>query len=127
MNLFTIMCHLIRMSFIHALEYQEAIEKEKYVPGTAILRPEYFEKELEAHRKMSEAGVASYMLIKVITDDIRSTSEHLQSMIRQSDVVGNGYDGNHYLLLTQTDSDIFEIIGKRLESKQINYEIVEGM
>ena len=127
MNLFTIMCHLIRMSFIHALEYQEAIEKEKYVPGTVILLPEYFEKELESQRKMSEAGVASYMLIRIITDNINSISEHLQSMIRQSDVVGNGKDGKLYLLLTQTNRDIFEIIGKRLEGIQINYEIVEGM
>lgn len=127
MNLFTILGNLIRVSFLRALEYQEAIEDEKYFKGTEILIPEFFERELESQRKMSEAGIASYMLLKLNAEDEKKASAQLQGLIRHSDTVGKGEDGNFYLLLTQITRDIFGIIGERLEGKGVSYEIVEGM
>ena len=127
MNLFTILCHLIRVAFLRALEYQEAIEKEKHYEGTFILLPEYFNIELMSQRKMSDAGVASYILLQIVTDDFVTDAAKLQGMIRHSDVVGDLEDGNHYLLLTQTDREIFKIIGKRLDANGIEYRIVEGI
>ena len=127
MNLFTILCHLIRVSFLRALEYQTAIEDEKYFSDTVILKPEYFEAELESQRKMSEAGVASYILLQLTTDAILDTSHKLQGLIRHSDIVGEGKDGEHYLLLTQTNKEIFKTIGERLESNDVVYTILEGI
>lgn len=127
MNLFTIMCHLIRVAFRRALEYQVAIEDEKYYPDTSILKPEFFEAELESQRKMSEAGVASFILLKLRTNEILDVSHRLQGLIRHSDLVGEDNDGLHYLLLTQINKDIFKNIGERLESNGIEYEILEGI
>ena len=127
MNLFTIMCHLIRVAFRRALEYQVAIEDEKYYPDTSILKPEYFEAELESQRKMSEAGVASFILLKLFTNEILTVSHKLQGLIRHSDLVGEDKEGSHYLLLTQTNKEIFKTIGERLESNGIEYEITEGI
>ncbi len=127
MNLFTILCHLIRLAFMRALAYQNAIEREKFYPGTEILLPEYFVIELDSQRKMAEAGVASYLLLDIHTDDFTETGSRLQSMIRHSDIIGNGTDGKHYLLLTQTDREIFRIIGDRLTQSGIDYTIAEGM
>lgn len=127
MNLFTILCHLIRVSFRRALEYQTAIEDEKYFTDTVILKPEFFDAELESQRKMSEAGVASFILLQLKTDEILETSHKLQRLIRHSDMVGEGSDGEHYLLLTQTNKEIFKTIGERLENSEIEYTIMEGI
>ena len=127
MNLFTILGNLIRVSFLRALEYQEAIESEKYMEGTDILLPEYFEKELDSQRKMANAGVASYILLKINTDDMVETSHNLRGLIRHSDILGIGNDKVNYLLLTQTNMDIFNTIGERFTNKGIDYTIMEGM
>lgn len=127
MNLFTIMCNLIKVSFKRALEYQDAIESEKFHKGTGILLPEYFMKELESQRRMSDAGVASYILIEVAADNVISLDRHIQGLIRHSDYAGTGTDGKAYVLFTQTTRDIFEVVGKRLREHDIEFTIVEGM
>ncbi len=127
MNLFTILCHLIRVSFMRALEYQAAIQDEKYIKDTEVLKPEYFEIELASQRNMSDAGVASYVLLKLNTDDVIKTCEKLENLIRHTDFVGMGSDGGNYLLLTQINKAIFETIGERLKKNDIDYTIVEGM
>ena len=127
MNLFTILCNLIRVAFMRALDYQKAIEDDKYYDGTDILLPQYLEIELESQRKMSEAGIASYLYIRIDTEDSIQTGVKLQNMIRQSDFIGRGTDGKCYLLLTQTNKDIFKNIGERLKRNDIEYTIVEGM
>ena len=127
MNLFTILCSLIRVSFMRALEYQEAIEDEKYYPGTQVLIPEFFKTELEAQRKMAEAGVASCILLKLDDDEIGEVDEKMRGLIRHSDLLGRGEDGGNYLLLTQTTADILDIVGKRFKGKGIGYTVMEGM
>ncbi|MBQ7587892.1 MAG: NAD(P)-dependent oxidoreductase [Lachnospiraceae bacterium] len=127
MNLFTILCSLIRVSFIRALEYQQAIEDEKYYRDTEVLIPSFFEDELNSQRKMAEAGVASYILLQIEESDVTSFNDSLKGLIRHSDIAGAGYDGNYYLLLTQTNRDIVGIVGKRLTEHEIKYTVVEGM
>ncbi|MCR5604002.1 MAG: hypothetical protein K6G27_09935 [Lachnospiraceae bacterium] len=127
MNLFTILCSLIRVSFLRALEYQEAIEDEKYYRDTEVLIPSFFEDELNSQRKMAEAGVASYILLQIEESDVTSFDNCLKGLIRHSDMAGAGYDGNYYLLLTQTNRDIVGIVGKRLSKHNIKYTVVEGM
>ncbi|MBR6315719.1 MAG: hypothetical protein IKR58_01805 [Lachnospiraceae bacterium] len=127
LNLFTILCNLIQVSFLRALEYQEAIEGEKYYEGTTILMPEYFDQELQSRRKMADAGVASYVLLQIYTDDFPATCEKLQGMIRHSDELGDDQEGNHYLMLSQITGEIFKIIGNRLEAGGVEYRIVEGI
>ncbi len=127
MNLFTIMCNLIRVSFKRALEYQDAIEDEKYYKGTEVLLPEFFEKELDSQRKMSDAGVASYILVRLKNEDVNTLYKRLQGLIRHSDFVGIAEDKEPYLLFTQTTRDIFKTVGKRLTDHSIEYSIVEGM
>ena len=127
MNMFTILCHLIRISFIRAMDYQSAIQREKYYEGTEVLMPDYFEEGLEAQRKMAEAGVATYVLLEIRGSDMRETDSKLSKLTRHSDIVGEGRDGKLYLLLTQTNKKIFETVGERLSANGIEYRIAEGM
>ncbi|MCR4691969.1 MAG: hypothetical protein K5739_11550 [Lachnospiraceae bacterium] len=126
-NLFTILCHLIRVSFRRALDYQEAIENEKYYPGTDVLMPEYFDMELESQRKIADAGMASFVLLQLPEHEVRKMNEQLHGLIRHSDILGRSSDGNSYLLLTQINRRIFDTIGDRLTASGVEYTIVEGM
>ncbi|MCR5419395.1 MAG: hypothetical protein K6E98_00110 [Lachnospiraceae bacterium] len=127
MNLFTILCHLIRVSFLRALDYQEAIEDEKYYEGTEVLIKEYFISELELQRKMADSGIAHYILLKIEADDIVRFYNSLKGIIRHSDLMGIGEEESFYLLLTQTTRDIFDIVGNRLKGHNIVFEVVEGI
>lgn len=122
-NLFTILCNLIRMSFERAYEYQQAIESERCLEGTEILKEEFFTEILEAQKKMEESGLASYALLKFVSKDYSYINENTRGMIRQNDVLGLMEDGNVYLLLTQVTNDNLGIIGERIANRGLTFEI----
>ena len=124
-NLFTILCNLVRVSFLRALDYQDAINDRKYHPGTDVLRSEYFRKELEIQKRMSEAGVASHLLLKIYSEDVNSLAEKSRGLVRQSDFLGEDENGELYLLLSMVTKDTFSVIGERLKNKGIAFSIVE--
>ena len=115
----------LRVSFLRAFDYQEAIQDRKYYGETDILRPEYFAKELEIQQKMAEAGVASHLLLKVESENAESLTEKSRGLVRQSDYIGMDENGGLYLLLSMVTKDTFSVIGERLQNKGISYSIVE--
>lgn len=124
LNLFSILCNLIRVSFERAYEYQIAIEDDKYLENTEILKPDYFNEVLDIQNRMEEAGVASYALIKFESSDAKLIDEKLRGLIRQSDILGLREDGKIYLILTQITTDNVGIIDSRLKVEELKYEIV---
>lgn len=126
-NLFTILCNLIRVSFIRALEYQDAIHDEKYYPGTDVLKYEYFRKELEIQQHMTATGVASFLLVRLEIGSIQEVDDKMRSIIRKTDFLGTDQDGNFYLLLTQVTQDTFRFVEERLKKKEIGYSVVEDI
>ena len=126
LNLFSILCNLIKLSFIRALEYQRAIEQEKYYPGTAIVIPAYFAEVLKAQKELAEAGLASYALIRFASKDREYISSSLKGLVRNNDIVGADDEGSLFLILTQTTQKSISIVGERLDNRGLKYEIVSG-
>ena len=126
LNLFSILCNLIKLSFIRALEYQRAIEQEKYYPGTLIVIPSYFKELLNAQKELAEAGLASYALIRFDSKDKEYISSSLKGLVRNNDIIGADDDGSLFLILTQTNRKSISIVGERLDKKGLKYEIVSG-
>lgn len=124
MNLFSILCSLIRVSFIRAFDYQIAIEDEKYIPGTTVLKPEYFEEVLKIQEKMEEIEMASYILLKLESKDAHFINRTVTRLIRQNDVLGALQDGFYYLMLTQVSDQNLSIVGRRLEENGVKFEVV---
>lgn len=122
-NLFSILCNLIRMSFERAYEYQLAIEDEKYLEGTEIMKEEYFREILDIQDKMEEAGLASYALLKFSSEDYHMINDKILGLIRQNDVLGFLEDGHVHLLLTQVTNDNLSIVGERLLGNGLAFEI----
>lgn len=127
MNLFTILCNLVRVSFVRSLEYQDAVQKEKYVEGTNVLQYEYFVKELRIQQSMAAAGVASYLLVRLALDPREDLTVLLKGLMRNTDSVGMNRKGECFLLLTQVNRDTFHFVGKRLDAKNISYTLVEDI
>ena len=127
MNLFTIICHLIRFAFIRALRYQTVLEENKYFENTGILKPEFFISELKAQRNMADKGIASHVLLKLHSFNIVETDKKLGHLIRHTDSLGIGEDGKYYLLLRQIDAHVFRIIDQRLRDNGIEFSVVEGV
>ena len=127
LNLFSILCNLIRLSFIRALDYQRAIEQEKYYPGTLIVIPSYFRELLNAQKELAEAGLASYALIRFESKDKEYISFSLKGLVRNNDIIGADDDGSLFLILTQTTRQSISIVGERLDKKGLKYEIVSGI
>lgn len=124
LNLFSILCSLIRVSFKRAYEYQIAIEDEKYYPGTIICKTQYFEESLSIQQKMKDVEMASYSLLKFKSADMSYISEAINGIIRNNDIVGSREDGMFYLILTQVSDKSLDIVGKRLTEKGLEYTVV---
>ena len=124
LNLFSILCNLIKLSFVRALEYQRAIEQEKYFPDTMVVIPSYFAELLHAQKQLMEAGLASYELIRFESRDKSYVSDSLRGMIRNSDIIGADDDGTLFLILTQINRKSVGIVEQRLEQKGLKFEIV---
>lgn len=124
LNLFSILCNLIKLSFSRALEYQRAIEQERYFPNTLVVIPSYFEEMLHAQKHLMEAGLASFVLIRFRSKDKQFISDSLRGMIRNSDILGADDDGTLFLILTQINRKSFRVVEERLEQKGLEFEIV---
>ena len=124
LNLFSILCNLIKLSFIRALEYQRAIEQEKYFPNTLVVIPSYFAELLHTQKELMNAGLASYALIRFASRDKEFISDSLRGLIRNSDILGADDEGTLYLILTQINRKSIRIVADRLEQKGLIFEIV---
>lgn len=126
LNLFSILCKLIKLSYIRALEYQRAIQQEKYYPDTLVVMPDYFKELLKAQKELTEAGMASHAVIRFESRDKVFLSDSLKGLIRNSDILGADEKGTLYLLLTQFSPQVMETVLERLEQGGLKFEFVSG-
>lgn len=126
-NIFRILCGLVQTSFLRAAEYEELRQSQIMFPGGHVVRPEHMRLLVNVQEDMKEAGVADYVLVRFIDRDRDKLSEELTGLIRASDTLGAGEDGNLYLLLPQMTENNFQIVGQRLDSKGIKYRLAGGM
>lgn len=126
-NLFRILDQLIESFFVKAWEYRQAIREQIYVDGTAIVNEEYFLQQLSIRHAMLENRIASYKMIKIMSEGrtLQEMDELLRARIRDNDMAGLGQDGNIYLLLSQIDSNNLDVVIKRLESIGLTCRAVE--
>lgn len=124
-NKFNIVTGLIKDSLLRAMERTKLMEKDTMLANTKILNKESFKKVLEIKKQMKESDFSEYLLIKLQYENITLTelSETVSQMVRNQDVLGQGEDGNVYLLLSQTNNKYISLIAERLAKKQISFTI----
>ena len=127
-NMVRIVCGIIKISLGRALEYSDQISDEMYVPGTRILTNEYFSENIKVKEKMAQSGISEYMLLRFnTTPETRdAVANRIQGVIRTTDMLGLGKDGNLYLALSQANQSNIRFVLKRLNAIGIGVQEMEG-
>lgn len=125
MNIFRILCGLVQTSFLRALDYEELAEEKIYYPQTNVVRRERFMEILAVQSEMKEKKIADYVLVKLEEKERHKVSDSLSRIIRAADVIGEGTDGNLYVLLTQVNLESFHFVETRLAGTGLSYQVVE--
>lgn len=122
-NLVKIICGLIKISLVRALEYTEQIEDEMYLPDSRIVSNGYFSQIIQVKEEMAEIGVSEYVLIRFNTtpQNILSVGNRLNRLIRQTDILGLGRDGELYLCLSQTNQSNIHIVLDRIKKSGLSF------
>ncbi|MGX6443165.1 NAD-dependent epimerase/dehydratase family protein [Neobacillus sp. K501] len=105
-NLFHVVTNLITDSIIRAFEYVHATQRERYIEGTTILKPEYFKKILESKQKAQEHHNIPYFITRVIpVKNMERVLERISATLRDTDYIGTDEDGTYWILLSNTDKE----------------------
>ncbi len=121
-NLIKVLCGLIKDSLIRAIQYCSAIEDKMYLDGTRILKQDRFEDILAVKQRMREENVASFELFRINNyfADITKLSHTISQCIRSTDILGQGRDGNIYLILSQVEHESIDLVLGRLVQNGIH-------
>ena len=127
-NLIKIICGLIKISLVRALEYTEQIEKEIYLPDSHILTNAYFSQIVQAREEMAKNGVSEYVLIRLSAgaENQKAIAQRLSGLIRQTDVLGLGNDGELYLCLAQTNQSNLHFVLDRIRQAGLAFHETEA-
>ena len=90
------------------------------------METEAFESILRVKRQMKERQYLDFTLLKIGKGgrSLEELSATISSMVRNTDSIGLGADGDVYLLLSQTREEDMDVISGRLEKNRLVYEIV---
>lgn len=105
-NLFHVVTNLITDSIIRAFDYVNATQRERYIEGTTILKPEYFKKILESKQKAQDLHNIPYFITRVIpVKNMDRVLERISASLRDTDYIGTDEDGTYWILLSNTDKE----------------------
>ena len=126
-NRLIIIGKMIQQSLKRADRYLESLREQRYGFGGDALKPDAFEELVGAYRKAGEENLTEYTLLRI--DCSREEQEEkihtLHQMLRESDYIGNLYDGELYALLTSTDHRGCTFVQKNFEARNIRSTIME--
>lgn len=128
-NLIRVLCGLIQVSLIRAYEYNERLEKEKYLPGTRIINKENFIQLFEATQAMADKEIAEYSVLHILCgiDEREKISETITNTLRVTDYIGIGKDNELYVILSQTGRMNIEIISHKLHGAGVAFEVTDNI
>ena len=127
LNLIKILCGLVEVSLLRALEYQEAVRDREYLEGTHILKTEYFMERLKLFHSIKEQKIGSYALLQIENPEmtLEETERILKNKIRENDILGISEDGQLYLILSQVDDAMLPIVIERLEKNGLHCRVID--
>ena len=127
-NMVRIICGIVKISLIRAMQYTDRMNEEMYVPGTHILTNRYFSENIRVKDKMVQSGVSEYMLLHFQTtpETRNEIANRIEGVIRATDMLGLGKDGELYLALSQTNQSNVRFVLKRLAAIGVSSQEIQG-
>lgn len=123
-NKFRIITDLIRDSLLRAMDYHE--RNTPVLEDTRILNAGSFREVLAVKRQMRQKQYLEYILVRIHSNgrSLKELGNMVAGLVRSNDVLGQGEDGELYLLLSQTRQEDWNIVKERLNSKRLKFELV---
>jgi len=119
-NMVDVVTRLISTSLARAYEYVNEINSERFIEGTNVLRPHYFNRILENKRKIFQELNIPTVKLEVLTLD--HSIENLQaigSLLRMNDHLGLDDKGILFILLSNATIEEAKFVMRRLQKKGI--------
>ncbi|TCO69839.1 hypothetical protein [Marinisporobacter balticus] len=126
-NLFKVITGLITSSLIRAYEYDQAIDAEKYIDGTSVLKHAHFDKLLQSKIVAKQKNNTQFILLKIIEKQWRSKmiGENLKNAIRELDYVGVNSKDELFVLASNTKLEESKFLIERFEKMNIHAKTIE--
>ena len=126
-NLFRILCGLVESALGRAFDYEAVARDKRCVAGTRVLKQDAFGRELATEQALADSKMGSYLLLRVVPgmEPVGELVGAIGSAIRESDAAGLVGDALYLLMRQATEADL-PVICKRMASKQIAVEHVDG-
>jgi len=125
-NKISIVSGLIQEFLVRAIERSELIEQDTMIKDTKIMKQEYFGEIVAVKKQMKEKKFSEYVMVRLKQgeESLQELSNKLIGLLRNNDVVGQGDDGEIYIMLSQTNAKYISIIEKRMKENCIYFDIV---
>jgi hypothetical protein len=126
-NQLVVISALIKNAIIRSSRYLDALAEKRYLEGTKILTENAFEDLMKAYMNAEKEGLAECVLLKILADrsEYVQTGNILEKLLRESDIMGIGEDGELYVLLSNTQREDSKFAIDRLLKNGIECEYVE--
>lgn len=126
-NLFRILCGLVESALGRAFDYEAVAQYKRCIAGTRVLKQDAFGRELATEQALADSKMGSYLLLRVVPgmEPVVELVGAIGSAIRESDAAGLVGDTLYLLMRQATEADL-PVICKRMASKQIAVEHVDG-
>jgi hypothetical protein len=125
-NLLRTLTSLISSSFIRAYQYEEKVHNEKYLDSTEILIPSEFKQLIEIKQNDTEQSLVEYTLLRLNhTEEPISYYYKIVNLFRSTDYFGIDSQNRIHVLLRNTSAQDVAFVEKRLDEKDIHFEIID--
>ncbi len=125
-NKISIVSGLIQEFLVRAIERSELIERDTMIKDTKIMKQEYFSEIVAVKKQMKEKKFSEYVMVRIKRreESLQELSNKIVHLLRNNDVVGQGDDGEIYIMLSQTNAKYISIIENRMRENSIYFDIV---
>ncbi|MBF4694204.1 NAD-dependent epimerase/dehydratase family protein [Fusibacter ferrireducens] len=126
-NYFRVITDLVSSTLSKAYAYDAAIESDKYIQGTNILRPVIFNEMIESKKSLKKKHQLNYVLLRILLNEISQlhAAEKVGSIIRDTDFMGIDQESNFSLVLGNTNEKEAEFVIERLAKLGLKAELCE--
>lgn len=114
-NQLTIIGRLMQASLARANAYRNAAEAQSAIEGTYVMMRESFIRLLDIRHEMKMRHISEFSLLRIVDAciDLAALCEKVRGVIRRTDIIGQGADGNIYILLIQAQTNAGkQVIGR---------------
>lgn len=129
-NVFEEMSKAVTNALINAYTYENAIEADRYINNTGVLKAEYFKEIIENKEYFRVNNGAEYTIISLshkFNNDVEYLYYNLKSQLRGMDYIGLDEEGALYLLLSNTSKEEAAFVVDRLVKRGFHAKIVRGL